>query len=118
MEATIKYHGSHPEFREGGKTMQIEKTGGELGPEPRFYVVSRVEKGMVTDPVATAFVDMVDALGELFDKPSGLAEVECLAFRIPALNEAPENWAEVAGSLWNGASIEQIVEEVKRDRDL
>ena len=118
MEALIKYHGPHPEFREGGETLQIEKTYGKLGPEPRFYVVSRIARGMVTDPTSALFIDMVDALGALLDKPSGDTEVECLAFRIPNLNKEPEDWEEVAGFVWNGASIEQIVEEVKRDEDL
>ena len=118
MEAVIKYHGPHPEFREGGETMQIEKIGGTLGLEPRFYVVSRIERGMVTDPTSAMFIDMVDALGDLVGKPSGDTGVECLAFRIPDLNEEPEDWGEVAGFVWNGASIEQVVEEVKRDEDL
>ena len=118
MEATIKYHGPNPTFRSGGETLQIEKIGGNLGECSRFYTVSRIARGMITDPSSAMFVDMVDTLGVLLDKPSGDAAAECLAFRIPALNAAPEDWGEVAGYNWNGASIEQIVEEVKRDESL
>jgi hypothetical protein len=119
MEATIKYYGPNPTFKSpGGETLQIEKIGGKLGGCSRFYTVSRIARGMITDPSSVMFVDMVDALGTLVGKPSGNTEVECSAFRTPALNAVPEDWTEVAGYNWNGASIEQIIEEVKRDENL
>lgn len=114
-EATIVKHGSHPGF-DRTETVQVEKRGGPLGSEPRYYVVSLLlAENRI--PETVEILDMVDEmLGLVFKK--GDADVETLAFRIPSLDESPESWTEVAGGMWNGASIEQIVEEILRNEEL
>ena len=116
MKAHLKRHGKHPNFNQT-ETLQIEKRGGKRGEGARFYVISRLERGQ-RDPMAASFCDLVDALGMFVSAPIGEADVETLAFPIPALGEDPSDWGEVAGYPWNGASIEQVAEEILRNEEL
>jgi len=119
VDPVLIKHGPNPTFhREGGETLQVEKQGGNLGEDSRFYTISWINGDLIDDPGQKTFIDMVDALGSLFGQEQGDSSGECLAFRMEGLNEEPSSWAEVAGYVWNGASIEQIAEEILRDEDL
>lgn len=106
--------------RPGQRTEVIAKTGGSLGDQRRYFYVSEIASNTValTDPLDRMFVDVVDGLAGAFGYPMGKAEGECMAFAVSDPGEQPDDWEEVAGGAHNGATLEEIIEEIEEDDTL
>jgi hypothetical protein len=101
-----------------GETMRVKKTGGKLGEEPRYYVISRVCLDGL-DYFTTRFCGFVETMAPLNGHKVGEADTECLAFLLDnGVDKQPTNWVEVAGHIRNGATIEEIRQEVLDNDEL